>query len=209
MRTPHLMKGVTAAGLTLWAALPLSGQSRLSVLFGFDQAPDAAVVEWMERETAALFSEAGVAFSWQEEDRSNDLGATDLVVWVRFHGDCRASSGSLSLPTDGALGWTESQDGDIQPLIDVDCDRAAALVWRNRGTVPMPLTTRAFGRALGRILAHELYHYLTGSAVHGASELFSRTMHPGFLLSEKVRFENSEITALREGLKVRAGGGER
>jgi hypothetical protein len=132
----------------------------------------------MEPETAELFSDAGFTISWQQKQLCNDLGVTDSVVWVRFHGNCRVQPGVWFPATSGPLASTLMQDGEIWPFIDMDCERAAAIVSQNLGTLSGPLVTRRFGRALGRILAHELYHYLTQSADHGGSELFSRVMSP-------------------------------
>jgi hypothetical protein len=74
------------------------------------------------------------------------------------------------------------------------------MVWQNRGTLPLPLVTRAFGRALARVMAHELYHYLTQSAAHTASELFRPAMTSMDLTMPQVRFESLEIEALRKGI---------
>ncbi len=200
----------TAAGLWLWALLPLlQGQSRLSVLTAFDQPPDMSAVESMERETAALFSNAGLSFWWQPKQQANDLGMTDLLVSVQFRGKCRLEPSVLVPATDGPLGSIQFQDGEIRPFIEVDCDRAAAMVWQNRGTVPAPLAAYILGRALGRVVAHELYHYLTQSNAHTASELFSRRMRSDDLTVPGVRFEAGEIEALRRGLSEREGGGLR
>jgi len=95
---------------------------------------------------------------------------------------------------DRVPGW------EIRPFIDLDCDRTAAMVWQNRGTQPLPLVTRAFGRALARVVAHELYHYVTQSAAHAASELFSQGMSSRDLTLPQVRFNPGEIEALRKGI---------
>ncbi|HLK64441.1 MAG TPA: hypothetical protein VKU19_13440 [Bryobacteraceae bacterium] len=199
------MKNAFSVGLMCWTPWPpLHSQSRLSVLTGFDQPPDTAAVEWMERETAALFSEAGLTFSWQQRTHL-ESGAAERFVWLQFHGKCRLDPSDLSAATDGPLGSARVLDGEVQPFIEVDCDRAAAMVWQDRGTVPRPLVMRSLGRALGRVVAHELYHYLTQSTGHTSSELFRQAVTSKDLTLPIVRFETNEIQVLREGLKERAG----
>jgi len=194
-------------GLALWTLLaPLQGQTRLTVWAGFDQPPDTSAVEWMEREAGELFSDAGLTFSWQLVQR--DVAVIGPLVSVRFHGKCVLEPGALSLPTPGPMAWIQSQEGEIRSLIDVDCDRTAGMVWQYRGSLPLPLVTRAFGRALGRVAAHELYHYLTQSPVHAASELFSHSMNSRDLTMPQVHFETSEIEALRKGLSKFSGTGQ-
>jgi hypothetical protein len=49
-----------------------------------------------------------------------------------------------------------------------------------------------------------LYHYLTQSAVHTESELFSKTMNGHPLTLPSARFAAAEIEALRKGAVERA-----
>jgi hypothetical protein len=182
-------------------------QTRISVLTSFDQRPDEAAAEWMQQETERLFSDAGLRFSWQHEKPFNHLGATDLVIWVRFHGECSIDSGAVTAAAPGALASIEMQDREIRPFITVDCDGAAAMVRRNRGSLSGTLLTRRFGRALGRLVAHELYHYLTQSAVHDGSELFGSVMSARSLISETLRFKAAEIDSVLHGLRGRTNSG--
>ena len=195
-------------GVTLWTLLaPLQGQTSLTVWAGFDRLPDRSAVEWMEQEAGALFSDAGLTFAWRR--RPEDAEAVGPLVSVQFHGKCALEAGAVPLPAHGPMAWVQPWEGEILSFIDVDCDRTAALVWQNRGTLPLPLVTRAFGRALARVLAHELYHYLTQSAVHNASGLFRPAMTSMDLTVPQVRFESGEIEALREGMSKLDGMAQR
>jgi hypothetical protein len=192
-------------GLMLWTLLaPLPGQTRLTVRAGFDRLPDRSTVEWMEQEAGEIFSDAGVPFSWH-------LGPEDVVeatgpqVSVQFHGKCGLEPGAMPAPVRGPMAWVQPQGGEIRSFIDVDCDRTAAMIWQNRGTLPLPLVTRTFGRALARVVAHELYHYLTQSAFHTGSDLFRPAMTSMDLTMPQVRFECGEIEALRKGMSKFTG----
>jgi hypothetical protein len=200
---------VIAAGLALGMLLPmLNGQTRVAVLAGFDQPPDGSSVEWMEQEAAAIFSDAGVTFSWQPLKQYNSLDGADLFASVQFHGSCRFEPGAIMAATNGPMAWIQSQDGEIRPFIEVDCDRTAAMVWQNRGGLPLPLVRRALGRALGRVLAHEIYHYVTQSVVHNSSELFSHAMSSRDLMLPQARFDAGEVENLRKGMSRPESTGE-
>src|SRR5262249_25045036 len=54
----------------------------------------------------------------------------------------------------------------------------------------------AFGRALARVAAHELYHILARTAQHG-SGLSKALFSPKELLSDEFRFDERESEALR------------
>ena len=206
IRAPHsmhsAMHSAMAAALIFWTLLPsLDGQRRLSLLTGFDRTPNPSAVAWMEKEVTRLFSAAGLTLSWQRNLQITHGEITGLPVWVQFHGSCRIAPGYLSLATDGPMAWAAVQDGEILPIIEVDCTRTAEMVWQNRGTVPVPLVNRAFGLALGRVVAHELYHYLAHSTIHTESRLFRKAMTSMDLTLPNIRFDSGEIDALRKSMR--------
>ena len=202
MRRSDSVNRVWATVLMFWTLLPsLYGQSNLRLLTRFDQSPNASVVDWMEKEVARLFSDAGLSISWQQNLQMNHWEITGLPVSVQFRGNCRIEPGALSQLTDGPMGWIEVQGGDILPLIEVDCGRIAEMVWQVRGTVPVPLVNRALGLALGRVMAHELYHYLTRSTIHTESRLFRKGMASMDLTLPNIQFDAGEIEALRTGMR--------
>jgi hypothetical protein len=193
------------AGVILLAHLPTLSAEDILVVATFDRSPSAPAVEWMQQETARVFSEAGVTFLWRQANQPNIMPAGVPHVTLRAHGDCRIEPNALAAAEDGPMGWVESQDGVIRPLIDVDCDRISAMVRQNRGPLPLPLMVRAFGHALGRVLAHELYHYVTQSATHSASGIFRRALTSRDLMLPEVRFGPAEIEALRKAMSAHEG----
>jgi hypothetical protein len=178
----------------------LQANNRLAVRAIFGAAPDPTTVESMEQEASRIFADAGIAFSWTNATGQIPYAPGDLPVWVRFLGNCRLEPGRISTPTDGPMARVFERDGNIAPFVEVDCGRTAAMVWQIRGTNSLPLVVRAFGRALGRVVAHELYHYVTQSAHHGASDLFRKSMKSRDLMLPDVRFEQAEADALRRGI---------
>jgi hypothetical protein len=67
----------------------------------------------------------------------------------------------------GPMTFTHSRDGNVQPFIEVSCSKVAASVTSASEGEDFPRADLLFGRALGRVLAHELVQVLTGSEVHG------------------------------------------
>lgn len=113
----------------------MQGQTTLTVWTGFDRLPDRSTLKWMEQEEGDLFSEAGLTFLWQLGPKAFVEGP---LVSVQFHGNCALEPGAVPLAAKGPMAWVQSQDGEIGSFIDVDCDRTAAMVWQNRGTLPLP-----------------------------------------------------------------------
>ena len=146
------MNRAIAIGLWFGAlASTTRGQSTLNVFIGFDRSPDSSAVQWMQRETAELFSEAGLTLAWLQRTPITERRTVEPSVRVQFHGNCQLGP-HLWLPLEaGPLASTRVMDGEIRPFIEVNCDRAAAVVSQNRGPFSEPRVTRVFGRVLGRL----------------------------------------------------------
>jgi hypothetical protein len=194
------MKTLAIAGIIFLTHSPALPAEDIFVLAAFDRQPDTAAIGWMQQETERVFAEAGLTVSWRPGNQMKLMPAGALHVDLQMHGRCRIEPAAVLSAQGGAMGWIESQDGELRPFIEVDCDRILAMVWQNRGTLPLPLVVRAFGLALGRVLAHELYHYVTQSAAHHVSDIFRPAMNSRDLMLPEVRFAPAEIEALRKAL---------
>jgi hypothetical protein len=143
----------------------------------------------MRAELSALYAPADLTPQWYPLESPSDLGRPAAVVAVRFTGACRWDWQKPSAAVTGPLAYTAQVDDELLPLITVDCTRVAAFV-----QAPSP---GLLGRALARVLAHELYHYLTQQKTHTRTVLFSDSVSPADLLLPAVGFDRSEVEALR------------
>ena len=64
------------------------------------------------------------------------------------------------------LGYAHSSERVILPFVVVCCDRVELFVSRTDPFIRSTRGSDVFGRALGPVLAREIYHVLTGSAEH-------------------------------------------
>jgi hypothetical protein len=88
-------------------------------------------------------------------------------------------------------------EGHVLPFSEIDCDRVRRLV-QPRLTAKNPLdTARLYGRALGRVLGHELYHILASTTRHARSGLAKPLLNPRELTEERLDFEHREIEMIR------------
>jgi hypothetical protein len=189
--------------LTL-AALPSLGRSRqasvapVTLFTQFQEEPSAAVQEALQAELASIMNPAGLHFDWRSMNGNDNTTATELVV-VTFKGRCDVqglqSSSSSSIVT-GALGWTHVSDGVILPFSDVDCTAVRNFLQRELLGLDQASREESYGRALGRVLAHELYHVLAGTALHGACGVGKSGYTVGDLLAREFVFEAAELRAL-------------
>ena len=164
----------------------------------FDHPAPQGVYEALQDELENIMQPIGLNFEWRSLDgvRGNEV-SVELAV-LTFKGRCDvAGLTSRSDPNPGALGWTHVSDGVILPFSDVDCDRIRNFVQRELVSVRLPDREEAFGRAIGRVVAHELYHVFANTSRHGSCGVGKSAYTVSELLAEDFQFEGRESTALR------------
>jgi len=150
----------------------------------------------MQSELASIMEPVGIQLEWRSLEAPNESRVAAEIVVVTFHGKCDAQSATLSQPESNGLGWTHLTDGEILPFAEVDCDRVRALVQNNLLRLPAADRSMAFGRAMARVTAHELYHILAHTMRHG-SGLSKPSYSAQELLADEFVFDQRETKALR------------
>jgi hypothetical protein len=141
----------------------------------------------MEQEVVAVMP---VPVRWRRLDASVSRESFSKIVVTRFHGNCQVGAAIPPART-RVLGYTHISCGHVQPFTEIDCDLVRAYVG---AVAEAPL-----GRALGRLVAHELYHVLAGTVKHARSGISRAWLTPGELLRPILRFGRSEADAMRKG----------
>jgi hypothetical protein len=95
------------------------------------------------------------------------------------------------------LGWTYVSDGAILPYGDVDCDRIRLFIQMGLLGVPARQREQAYGRAVGRVVAYELYHILTRNPRHGSVGVGKAAYTVRDLLGDRFVFDEAESEQLR------------
>ena len=154
--------------LALLAALPASGQVGFTALYTeFQHRPAPAVVEALQAEVESLLAPDGLRFEWRS------LPMTDNQVWmelavVSFKGRCDVPPLPHNSSFEPRLGWTHITDGVVLPFSDVDCDAVRAYVQKALFALPAQSRETVFGRAIGRVMAHELLHVFARTKSHSS-----------------------------------------
>jgi len=194
--------------ILLLAALPMLGADAhyLSVPFRlytvFQHEPPAAIQDSIRHEVDAIMSPLGWTFKWSSTDNDPNPDCIILVV-VHFKGECGIEDLTEFASYPFVLGRTEVSGQGIGPFVDIYCDAVRAhLAGDLRGWNPKERSA-AFGRAVGRVVAHELYHVLAQTQHHASKGLGKAAYTPRELLSDNFRFEKNEVSKLRaQALRV-------
>ena len=153
-----------------------------AIFTSFDGTPSAGAVAAMKQEVESLTRPSGLVLNWR------DLGGprieenfADLVV-VKFHGKCHMQGIQLLFSElgpenePGPLGSTKVTDGQVLPFSEMECDRI------RRSIAPLAIgyspneREALLGRAMGRVLVHELFHIFANTGKH-SHEGVAKTSH--------------------------------
>ncbi len=142
------------------------GQPGVAIIYHFENEHSAESFDEMQGELATLLQEPGVEVSWYQRTAESFPATSESIVVLKFQGHCTMEGLSPRPPIPGALAVTYVVNGEILPFSDVDCERIRTNV-RAAGAYDPKHAEFLLGRALGRVVAHELLHMLSKSNVHG------------------------------------------
>jgi len=191
-----------AASLLLTLAYANAGEihtSRsLTILFRFEQPYAQPVLRETQRELKTLIGEEGVKLEWRDRDNFGGQSTSKIVV-LSFLGNCDPGTGSsFNGPMDGWLARMHVSDSVVLPFGDVNCDLVRALM--SSGPNAIKLGDKSLGRALARVLAHELHHFLTQSTEHATQGLEKPSFSRTDLVSDSLRLERQELPPLSKAI---------
>ena len=145
----------------------------------------------MEREFERLMP-APTKIGWRMLSEVNRGETFETVVVSRFEGTCEAQGLNGIGFRPGRLATTHAWRNEMLPFPDIDCDAIRAMLTPRFDSTNTLRLRLLFGRAMGRVLAHEVYHIELNTPLHGsrgiakpafaASELFGQ--HFGFAPAE-------------------------
>ena len=185
------------------AALPASGEHQetslapIALYTNFQHPASAEVVDALKAEVDSIMRPSGLRFTWRKlpAERGSDV-SVELAV-ITFKGRCDVTALSPHISGAGPLGWTHISDGVILPFAEVDCQSIRGFIQRRLLRMPAVGREAAYGRALGRVLAHELYHIFANTTRHGSCGVGKSKFTVEELLSPEFQLAERESSALQ------------
>jgi len=175
---------VLIAWFALSPLLPAAPPATVTVVLSFERnGYSTGAVNAMEREAQSLLASSHVRLEWQLQDNLPGHPEFGEMVVLKMSGRCAMDAvpvipDELGLP----LGMTYASDGEILSFGKIDCDRV-------RQSVQRVLTggrhdDAVLGRALGRVVAHEMHHMLSRSKAHTAQGVTRKSLSSADLARE-------------------------
>jgi hypothetical protein len=158
-------------------------------------------LHFMKVELARLMDSAGYLVAFSDSQSPGAASADGELIVVALHGLCGVPGDSPGrrFPIPGAaLASTAIEEGRILPFSSVDCVELAAMLRGALAGEPGARRDFLYGRAMARLIAHELYHFLVQTRGHERSGIARFAFTASDLLSEGFAFE-AATALLRPG----------
>jgi hypothetical protein len=209
-----MVRAFSLPAATALAAVAAFGQNppvpkpspSVAVFLDFDSAPGSVPVEAMKQEVNRILGPSGVALDWRLAGENRGDRAFDSLVVLKLTGTCKIEGwtqpdAGLATGDDVALGATAVADGRVLPFTEVRCDEVKRALAYLRPEAGARERQRAFGVALGRVVAHEFYHILARTTAHAGRGLARASESLADLVSAgPMSFREEDSTAIRKAL---------
>ncbi len=200
----QLVSGLAACALL--AHQPVSGASRdlpwrggspitLSVVVETSVELDDTLTRSMERELIRVFgpSDTKIKLVLPLERNDHPVFDTEVIV-MRVKGRCEL--GPMPPPNGhkpDTLGRTFVTDGQILPFVELDCRQISGALRQRLLGVSEEMRPVLLGRAMGRVLAHEIYHVLARTASHSPHGIAAESMSPDHMVCDRLDFHYEDF----------------
>jgi hypothetical protein len=189
-----------AGGALVLAAVtlpPLLTRKTLTVVVDSEKPiPSPALVE-LQNELDQLLSQGSRRVEWKlRSQMKTGEEATDLIV-VRFRGSCPMEAAPRLLDERGPLAFTRTSEGEVLPFSEVLCDKVKQAARSARHGGQLREGDKLMGRAMARVLAHEIWHITGNTHSHGERGVASRGLSGAQLIAGHLDFDQGDAAALR------------
>ena len=169
-----------------------SSRPVLTIVLEFQGPHGARSVEEMEHEVENILRDAGREIEWRSWEQATQ-GVFEALAVVRFTGNCGLAPWQHDSPPDGPLGFTYVSDGAVLPFGEIACEKIAGSVGPAIQKMELAQAETIFGRAMGRVVAHELIHMISGSANHGHEGIARSAFSTSDLTGEKLDLSPADL----------------
>jgi hypothetical protein len=137
-----------------------------TIVMNFEGSYSPQTLLELKQEADRILAPEGISIEWVRNSEAQKQRMNDLA-FMTFRGTCQFRTDSSGSANIGPYAFTHVIDGDVLHFGDVDCDRVANAARSAMTRFDFIRGDFLLGRALGRVVAHELVHMITQSVSHG------------------------------------------
>jgi hypothetical protein len=172
--------------------LPAVFAEGITIVLDFQGPRSEPSIAEMKREFAGIMKDTAVRFDFRWRSEASKESLSDLVV-VRFTGKCELGPVGYLYDERGPMAFTYSTDGVVQPFSEVACDKVTSAIRSAMSGGDFGNADVLLGRALGRVLAHEVVHILSKSGAHGRTGVARTALSGSQLIAPELRLEAADV----------------
>jgi hypothetical protein len=196
-----LLSGLLTTAISVQARRPIEHPEVLAVIVSYDSTPSEGTVRALKDEIQAIFKIESARIVWRDYSQIDPRESFDHLVVTHVTGHCEMlTQGAPEVPR-RALGFTHVSDGKVIPFVQIDCDKVAALLGPVKVVEPVAHRESLFGRALARILGHEMYHVIGETQGHNRHGLAKAALTAQDLMSDWLGFEREDLELIEEKIE--------
>jgi hypothetical protein len=206
MRPASLLQAaawLVLATLPAYASDVSSRLNKVTLLLQFEEPAPERVFHEIGRELQAVMKHADVVTDLRLFSQMTPFQEFGNLVVVRMKGECKMDSRPIRRADSGPLAFAHTSDGQVLPFMEVLCDRVRAVIRPVMWGDHFRRTDELLGRAIGRVMAHELYHILGQTSQHGEGGIANHTLTGGQLIGDTLEFDYEDAAKIT----MAAGGG--
>ena len=180
--------------LTGLAAMPAFALN-LTVLLDIEQRHAPSTLVEMRKELAKVFKPTHLTLDvrLRQDAQPNETYAD--VVLVKLKGTCRMQDLAPLIDERGPFAFTHTVEGKILPFSEVACSHIAHSIHQAMGGLDLD-RDRLLGRALARVMAHEIVHIVGKSSEHSKAGVFRHALSGRQLIADKLELDPEDIARL-------------
>jgi len=203
MRPVAAFLALVPLGVVGAPAMPKTTPDPLTIVFRFDGPYSKKSLLEMKRELGTILEGSGIQIDWRDQ---SDVAAWDSfpnLVVVKFRGKCRMEPVPYLYDERGPLAFTYSTDGAVLPFSEIECDKIRSSLHTAMSGGDYKRSDVLFGRALARVLAHELYHVLAKTQSHAGQGIAEKALSGTQLIAERLQLNQAELNQMHAAVQSR------
>ncbi|HSU33510.1 MAG TPA: hypothetical protein VLJ11_19935 [Bryobacteraceae bacterium] len=203
MRTVLLFAFLASSSFSSVQGREQSSPDAVTVLLDFEQTHSTAPLSAMRRELQNIMKSAGVKVDVQLKSEAAEHAQFSRLVLFKMKGACTMNALPVGALSDerGPLAMTYTSDGKLLPFGEVECDRVRESVERTLGRGDLEGKQLAYGTALARVMAHEMYHMIANSKGHTKDGATRESLSSRELVGRQLPLGNKAEAEVRTGFR--------
>jgi hypothetical protein len=165
----------------------------ITIVLDFQGPRSEQSITEMKHEFEGIMKDSPLRFDFQSRSQAEQSVSNDQLVVVRFKGKCVFEPVPYLIDERGPMAFTYSTDGAIQPFSEVACDRVTQAMRSAMSGGDFAKGDILLGRALGRVLAHEVVHILTKSGHHGTTGIAKTALSGSQLIAPELPLDADDL----------------